>query len=616
MLATAYIFLFEEFRLDRWGDGLSRRDERGVFVPMSIGLRALDVLVVLVERSGNLVTKEEIMAAVWGRTVVENANLTVQISALRRVLDQGRSEEGSCIQTVAGRGYRFSAEVTRVGHISSDGRDYRVAGDDMSALRGRTTIFAADCALPRETVDDLPAPRLLSAAPRHRRNALAAAAATAAAALAIAAIAWWVWLAPTSSPAPRAGVPVAWPTSAPRLSIVVLPFTNLSDDREKQYLGDAIADDVTSHLSRISDLFVVSRNTAFAYGNKPVDTKQIGRELGVRYVLEGSVRSSDTQLRVDTQLINAETEAHLWAERFDGDTGNLFAVRDEITSRIAIALYARLLRVEAAQPTDRPDAMTYLMRGRAAMWKVPTPENWAEAVDFFEKALALEPASVEAQGLLAAMLSARAIYKWTDSAAADVARAEALVGQALAASPLSPFAHYAKGQLLRAQHRCDEAIPEFETVIAINRNWVGAFAQLGWCKFLTGSIEEAIPFLEQSVRLSPRDRQMDYFAARVGLAHLLLSRTDEAITWLKKARSARPASPFVHLFLASAYGLKGEAEPAGAELAEVSSLLGPDHAPSIAGLGTILGDWWSPKVRGLFETTVFAGLRKAGMPEE
>jgi len=297
MLATAYIFLFEEFRLDRWGDGLSRRDERGVFVPMSIGLRALDVLVVLVERSGNLVTKEEIMAAVWGRTVVENANLTVQISALRRVLDQGRSEEGSCIQTVAGRGYRFSAEVTRVGHISSDGRDYRVAGDDMSALRGRTTIFAADCALPRETVDDLPAPRLLSAAPEHRHNALAAAAATAAAALAIAAVAWWVWLAPTSSPAPEARAPVAWPASAPRLSIVVLPFTNLSDDREKQYFADAIADNVTSDLSRISDLFVISRNTAFAYGNKPVDTKQIGRELGVRYVLEGSVRSSDNQLR-------------------------------------------------------------------------------------------------------------------------------------------------------------------------------------------------------------------------------------------------------------------------------------------------------------------------------
>src|SRR6516165_10971669 len=167
VLATADIFLFEEFRLDRQGDGLSRRDKRGVFVPIAVGLRALDVLVVLVERSGRLVTKEEIMAAVWGRTVVESANLTVQIAALRRVLDQGRSEEGSCIQTVAGRGYRFSAEVTRVAHVSSDRSDYRATGHDTSALHGRTTIFAADSALPDETVDDLPAPRLLSAPPRH-----------------------------------------------------------------------------------------------------------------------------------------------------------------------------------------------------------------------------------------------------------------------------------------------------------------------------------------------------------------------------------------------------------------------------------------------------------------
>ena len=144
MPATTDIFLFEEFRLDRQGDGLSRRDKRGVFIPIAVGLRALDVLVALVERSGRLVTKEEIMTAVWGRTVVENANLTVQISALRRVLDQGRSEEGSCIQTVAGRGYRFAAKVTRIGRVSSDGRDYRATGDDTSTLRGRTTIFAAD----------------------------------------------------------------------------------------------------------------------------------------------------------------------------------------------------------------------------------------------------------------------------------------------------------------------------------------------------------------------------------------------------------------------------------------------------------------------------------------
>src|SRR6516225_296907 len=205
MLATADIFLFEDFRLDRQGEGLSRRNERGVFVPVPIGLRALDVLCVLVERAGTLVLKEEIIAAVWRRTVVENANLTVQISALRRKLDHRRSEEGSCIQTVAARGYRFLPTVT-IGK---------------PALR------------------------------------------------------------PERSGGSR---------SVPPLSIVVLPFANLTNDPEQRYFADGITDDLTTDLSRIENAFVISRNTAFTYMDKPVDAKQIGRELGVRYVLEGSIR--------------------------------------------------------------------------------------------------------------------------------------------------------------------------------------------------------------------------------------------------------------------------------------------------------------------------------------
>jgi adenylate cyclase len=137
------------------------------------------------------------------------------------------------------------------------------------------------------------------------------------------------------------------PVAAPRLSIVVLPFTNLSDDREQQYFADGITEDLTTDVSRLADMSVISRNTAFTYKNKPVDTKQIGRELSVRYVLEGSVRRSGNQLRINAQLIDAETDAHLWAERFDGDTSDLFALQDEITSRIAVALDLELIAVEA-----------------------------------------------------------------------------------------------------------------------------------------------------------------------------------------------------------------------------------------------------------------------------
>jgi DNA-binding winged helix-turn-helix (wHTH) protein len=234
-LATTDIFLFEEFRLDRQGEGLSRRNERGVFVPMPIGLRALDVLGVLVERSGDLVTKEQIMAAVWGQAVVESANLTVQISGLRRVLDGGRAE-GSCIQTVAARGYRFVAPVTRVGGLTPDVSGDRAARDDTRVTRDHTTAFAAEYASQAKTTVNLRAPSMSPAVLQRRHNALAAIAATAAAALAVTAIVWWVWLAPTSSPAPGARAPVAWSASAPRLSIVVLPFRNLGDDPDQQYL--------------------------------------------------------------------------------------------------------------------------------------------------------------------------------------------------------------------------------------------------------------------------------------------------------------------------------------------------------------------------------------------
>ncbi len=171
---------------------------------------------------------------------------------------------------------------------------------------------------------------------------------------------------------------ISQPPVAPRLSIVVLPFANLSNDPEQQYFADAVTEDLTTDLSRIADMFVISRNTAFTYKDKPVNTKQIGRELGVRYVLEGSVRRSGNQLRVTAQLIDAETDAHLWAERFDRDTGDLFALQNEITSRIAIALNLELIGAEAARPTERPDALDYILRGRAALDKTASRDNYAE----------------------------------------------------------------------------------------------------------------------------------------------------------------------------------------------------------------------------------------------
>jgi TolB-like protein len=403
------------------------------------------------------------------------------------------------------------------------------------------------------------------------------------------------------------------PLVAPRLSIVVLPFINLGNDPEQQYFADGITGDLTTDLSRIPDMLVISRYTAFTYRDKPIDTKQIGRELGVRYTLEGEVRRSGNRVRVTAQLIDAETDAHLWAERFDGDAGDLFALQDEITHRIAVALDLELVDAAAARPVERPDTRDYILRGRAARLKPPSRESRAEAVALFERALALDQDSVAAQSWLAIELSARILDFMTDTAAADIVRAERLADRALAASPRGSVAHFAKGQVLRAQDRYDEAIPEYETVIALNRNWANAHSHLGWCKFVTGSIAELIPAQERAIRLSPRDPQIGLFYFWIGFAHLLQSRLDEAIVWCERARNATPAHPLFRTLLASAYALKGQTQHAVTELAEARRLVGDDRYSSIARLRAVVS-WGAPK--DLVETTYFAGLRKAGVPEE
>jgi adenylate cyclase len=459
---------------------------------------------------------------------------------------------------------------------------------------------------------------------RHRRTGVvdAITAIGAVVVIALGVAAWWAWpqrglspaavQVPTATNAPAPGTTEVKP--APRLSIVVLPFANLSNDPEQQYFADGVTEDLTTDLSRISHMLVISRNSAFTYKDKPVNAKQIGQELGVRYVLEGSVRKSGAEVRVSAQLIDAATDAHLWAERFDYKVDDLFALQNQITRRIAIALNSELVIAEAARPTDKPDTLDFILRARAAS-QTPTPDSLARAVNLFEQALALDPRSVEAQSLLALTLSGRVLAGMTNTRAADLRRAEDLVEQALAASPHSTPARVAKTQILRAQGRCAEAIPELEMVIASNRNVAGAFFALGVCKLQTGSIDETIPLEEQAIRLSPRDPYVFNRYLAIGEVHLLQSRTDEAIAWLEKARTGNSRSPWPHAWLASAYALKGETDRAAAELAEAQKLSGEGSWPSLARLRENTR-YETPTVRALAEATFYAGLRKAGVPEE
>jgi len=534
-LGSVDALLFEGFRFDRSGGDLFRLDQSGVAAPVPIGSRALRLLSLLVERPGELVSKDAIIDAVWPRMVVEEGNLTVQISALRRILDHDR-EQGSCIQTVPGRGYRFIAPVTRV---------------------------------------DSDAPSLSS------------------------------------------DISIPEPIATPRLSIVVLPFKNLSNDTEQQYFADGITEDLTTDLSRIAHSLVISCNTAFTYRNKRIDTRQIGRELGVRYVLEGSIRRSGSRVRVTAQLIDAAADAHLWADRFDSDTVDLFSLQNEITSRIANALGVELIAAEAARLTEYPDALDLVLRGRAVLWQPRTHDSYMEAINLFEHALALDPESVEAQSRLANALVVRVLNGMAGSPAADLARAEGLIDQALATSPRYAFAHHVKGHVLLALRGWEEAIAEYEAALASNHNLVAALHGLALCKLCAGSIGEVPQLMEQAIRLSPRDPGIGHCYDLIGIVHLLQSHIEEAIVWLEKARGALPGVPVFHSHLASAYALSGEAERASAELAEARRLGRGDFVWSIARVkasGVLRMS--TPKTLALAELTFLAGLRKAGMPEE
>jgi len=476
-------------------------------------------------------------------------------------------------------------------------------------------------ALRPETISELPEANVPAAAPPRRRTAPWGLAAMAAAVLVFGGVAWW-WLSSATkhsttelAAVAATSTSIAQPPAAPRLSIVVLPFANLNNDPNQQYLADGITEDLTTDLSRIAHMFVISADTAFTYRGKSTVARQIGRELQVRYLLEGSMQRSGNHVRINAQLIDAGTDAHLWAGRFDGDTGDLFTVQDEITHRIARSLEAEMITAEARRPIEQPDALDYILKGRAIALKPPTRERTADAIAMYERALTLEPSSVEAQTQLALALLRRVFSGTSETRVSDVERAKGLIEQASIASPRSWLAHYARGNLLRATGRCAEAIPEYETAIGSNRNCPCNYADLGWCKLVTGAIDEAIPLEQQAIRLSPRDPIIGVWEYRIGIVHLLQSRTDEALVWLSKACSDNPGYATMHAWLASAYALNGESQRAAAELTEARKLRGGGYS-SIARMKSAADLDIVPAVRALIEASYYAGLRKAGMPEE
>jgi adenylate cyclase len=460
------------------------------------------------------------------------------------------------------------------------------------------------------------APARRGAHPVRRRLAIAVSAAALCFAAAIGA---WQLATVRQQPVPPIGSSAAIPRPgpAPRLSIVVLPFGNLSNDPDQQYFADGITEDLTTDLSRIAGSFVISRNTAFQYAGKAVDARQIGRELGVRYVLEGSVRRAGTQARINVQLIDADTDAHLWADRFDRDASDLLALENEITGRIARAVQAQLYIAEGNRPTDKPDALDFLMRGRAELSKTVSKATRDAAVGYFERATALDPNSVEAQVWLANALVSRVIDETSDNPTADMIRAENLIEQALQRAPNNAIAHHTRGQLLRVRRRCDDAIPEYQTAINLDPNLPHSYAWEADCKLKTGSLDGVISLLERAIQLSPQDPSIGPWYWRIGIVHVYRREPEEAIKWLEKAQAAyAPRGPgagyWVHGWLAAAYAMKGDIDRGKAELQEAWKY------PFYRSVAAIKADpiYADPRVAALTDPTFVAGLKAAGMPEE
>lgn len=400
-----------------------------------------------------------------------------------------------------------------------------------------------------------------------------------------------------------------------RLSLVVLPFTNLNNDPEQEYFADAIANDLTTDLSRIEDSFVIAPNTARAYKGRNLDARQIGRELNVRYILDGTLRRSGNQVRINAQLIDTETEGAIWSERFDGDWTMSMQLQDEITGRLARRLDLELTNAESrraqSERPNNPNAVDLAMRGWSVLNQPYSREQLAQSRDLFDEALRIEPDLPKALVGLALTLAIEVNYRWSGAPAEQLAQATAAVERVLAVSPDDATAHYVKGEILRGGGKDFEAaIGEFEAAISINPSLAPSYASLGNAKIRAGRAEEAFAPLETAIRLSPRDPLLNNWYFNVCHAYTHLGQDAEAIEWCRKSVAI---SPFwiSYVDLASAYAWLGRGDEARAAIDELLKLQPNYTVDRWAHAGFSNNPVFLAQYQRIIE-----GLRKAGLPEK
>ncbi len=406
--------------------------------------------------------------------------------------------------------------------------------------------------------------------------------------------------------------------ATPRLSIVVLPFENLSADKEQDYFANGITDDLTTDLSHLPDSFVIARGTAFTYKSKPVDAKQIGKDLGVRYVLEGSVRRVGETITVNGQLISTETGAHVWADRFVGERSRLGELQVEVVSRLANSLGVELVKAEALRAgrerPSSPDAVDLAMRGTAIMNGTESLASTSEAIGLFERALSLDPKNVQALIGLSWAVSNRAQDFADDNAAGDLGRAEQVIDAALAIQPDNSSAHYVKSQVYGGRHWWGPAIAEAEKAIADDPNNASAHAIDGFYRMFLGRAEDGFAEEETALRLSPRDPNLTWWEFNICHLHSHLEQWEQAIEWCNRSVASGNETQWPYTDLAAAHGWLGHTREAK-DAAALVLKYDPDF--TIQGwMQSSLQDHWNgaPAFKAQLERIV-EGARKAGLPE-
>jgi TolB-like protein/class 3 adenylate cyclase len=400
--------------------------------------------------------------------------------------------------------------------------------------------------------------------------------------------------------------------SLPRLSIVVLPFANLGGDPEQEYFVDGVTESLTTDLSRIAGSLVIARNTAFTFKGKPVDVKKIGRELGVRYILEGSVQRGGNRMRVNVQLIDAETGVHLWAERFDKPVADLFDMQDEIISRLAGSLNAQLIAAEArrAERAPHPNSLDLYFQGLACTNLGWTPEHMEKALGVFERALALDPDNIKAIVGTAIANAASGSGHMTDERAKRFAAAEAALSKALHLAPDHALAHMYLGFVQISTNRVTLGIAECRQALALDRNLAMAHGFIGLAKYFIGRGEETEGHVLEALRLSPRDTHISLWMVWAGVAKLALGADKDAVERLRHAVEQNRNTAPTYFFLAAALALTGATDDAKS-MAQAGLALDPAYTVRRYRIGAATDNptYLSQRER------IYDGMRMAGVPE-